>query len=198
MLSLNELNLRPVAVGDLDLMLKWRNSESVRHYMLTDHIITLKEHQQWYQRTCKDPACEWLIAEFRSSPIGVVSITDIKKTDGTCTWGIYIGENMRNSGIGVLMEMHAIDRMVKYHKIRKIWGETLESNKRLILMHKRFGFKEEGVFKKHVCRGEKYEDVIRIALFTNGWEAIRSEIVKKCRLNGKSQFGGINARTNTL
>jgi hypothetical protein len=81
------------------------------------------------------------------------------------------------------MEIHAIDRMVEYHKIRKIWGETLESNKRLILMHKRFGFKEEGVFKKHIRRGDKYEDVIRTALFTNRWEAIRSEIVRTFRLD---------------
>ncbi len=177
MLSLKELNLRQITVRDLDIVLKWRNSESVRRYMLTDHIITLKEHREWYQRICTDTRCEWLIAEFHSSPIGVVSITDIKEMDGTCTWGMYIGENMRNSGIGVLMEIRAIDRMMEYHKIRKIWGETLESNNRLILMHKRFGFKEEGVLKNHVCRGGKYEDVIRIALFAHNWEAIRSEIV---------------------
>tara|TARA_Y100000031_G_scaffold57569_1_gene65292 strand:+ start:140 stop:700 length:561 start_codon:yes stop_codon:yes gene_type:complete len=183
MLSLKELNLRQITVRDLDLMLKWRNSESVRHYMLDDHIITLKEHREWYQRICKDPACEWLIAIFHSSPIGVVSITDIKKMDGTCTWGMYIGENMRNSGIGILMEIRAIDHMVEYHKIRKIWGETLESNKRLILMHKRFGFKEEGVLKKHVSRGGKYEDVIRTAMFTHNWEAIRGEIVRTFRLD---------------
>jgi RimJ/RimL family protein N-acetyltransferase len=50
-------------------------------------------------------------------------------------------------------------------------------------MHKRFGFKEEGVFKKHVCRGDKYEDVIRIALFAHNWEAIRSNIVRTFRLD---------------
>jgi RimJ/RimL family protein N-acetyltransferase len=50
-------------------------------------------------------------------------------------------------------------------------------------MHKRFGFKEEGVFKKHIRRGDKYEDVIRTALFTNRWEAIRSEIVRTFRLD---------------
>ena len=181
--SLKELKLRQITVRDLDIMLKWRNSESVRRYMLTDHIITLKEHRKWYQRICKDECCEWLIAEFRNSPIGVISITDIKKKDGTCAWGMYIGENMRDLGIGVLMEIHAIDRMIEYHKIRKIWGDTLESNKRLILMHKRFGFKEEGVFKKHVCRGDKYEDVIRIALFAHNWEAIRSNIVRTFRLD---------------
>ena len=183
MLSLKELNLRQITVKDLDIMLKWRNSESIRRYMLTDHVITLKEHRAWYQRMCKDVCCEWLIAEFRSSPIGIVYITDIKEMDGTCTWGMYIGENMRDLGIGVLMEIHAIDRMIEYHKIRKIWGDTLESNKRLILMHKRFGFKEEGVFKKHVCRGDKYEDVIRIALFAHNWEAIRSNIVRTFRLD---------------
>ena len=191
MLSLNELKLRPITEADLDMVLRWRNSENVRRYMLNDHIITQEEHRKWYQRICKDPGCEWLIAEFRGDPIGVVSITDIKTQDGTCTWGMYIGENVRNSGIGVLMEIHAIDRMVNHHKIRKIWGEVLGSNQRVILMHKRFGFEEEGIFKKHVYRGDKYEDVIRTALFTNRWEAICSKIVKTYRLDYNTQPYGL-------
>ena len=58
MLSLKELNLRQITVKDLEIMLKWRNSESIRRYMLTDHVITLKEHRAWYQRMCKDVCCE--------------------------------------------------------------------------------------------------------------------------------------------
>lgn len=182
MLSLNHLKLRPITEDDLNMVLRWRNSEDVRRFMLNDHIITQKEHADWYQSISNDPSCESHIAEFRGKPIGVISITDIRRKDGTCTWGMYIGEDMRNSGIGVLMQIHAIDRMVRYHRVRKIWGETLESNRRLILMHKRFGFEEEGILKKHVGRGDKYEDVIRTALFAHKWPVIRKNLVNALRL----------------
>jgi len=182
MLSLDDLKLRVITENDLDAILRWRNSDNVRRYMLNDHIISPEEHKKWYQHISCDPTCEWHMAEFRGKSIGVVYIKDINHKDGTCTWGMYIGENMRNTGIGVLMQIHAIDRMVRYHKIRKIWGETLESNPRLILMHKMFGFEEEGIFRKHVRRGEQYEDVIRTALFTQRWPVKRRKLVNGLRL----------------
>jgi len=182
MLSLIHLKLRPITEDDLNIVLRWRNSEVVRRFMLKDHIITQEEHKKYYHRILKDQSCEWLVAEFRGRPMGVVCIKEINRKDGTCTWGMHIGEDMRNSGIGVLMEIHAIDRMVEHHAIRKIWGETLESNRRIILMHKKFGFKEEGVLRKHVRRGEKYEDVIATALFTYKWPEIRKNLVNSFKL----------------
>ena len=184
MLSLNHLKLRPITEDDLNMVLRWRNSEAVRSFMLNNHIITKKEHSDWYQRISNDSNCEWHIAEFRGKPIGVNSITDIRCKDGTCQWGMYIDENMHNLGIGVLVEISAIDRMVHYHKIRKIWGKILASNRRLILMHKRFGFKEEGVLEKHIRRTEKFEDLVIIALFTDKWPKIRKNLVNALKLRG--------------
>ena len=105
------------------------------------------------------------IVEYKSTPVGVISITEIKEKDGTCSWGMYIDEKFSNLGIGILMEIHAIDRMINHHRIRKICGQALESN-RILLTHKRFGFEEEGILKEHVIRNGKPEDVILIALFS--------------------------------
>lgn len=166
---------------DLVMVLNWRNSENVRRYSLTDHIIQLEDHQEWFRRMCANPTCEWLIAEFKKKPIGVVSITEIKSQDGTCTWGMYIGENVRNLGIGVLMEIRAIDRIFGHYGIRKIWGQALESN-RIIFTHRKFGFVEEGVFRSHVFRNGKYENIILIALFSDQWPEKRKEIFSEFNL----------------
>jgi len=186
MVSLNQLKFRPITEYDLNMVLRWRNSESVRRFMLNDHIITQKEHADWYQSISNDSSCEWHIAEFRDKPIGVISITDIISKDGTCTWGMYIDENMHNLGVGVLMEISAIDRMVNYHKIRKISGKMWASNRRIMLMHKRFGFEIEGVLEKHILRDDKYEDVVIIALFTDKWQEIRKNLVNALKLGGAS------------
>lgn len=182
MLSLNHLHLRAVTEDDLDKVLEWRNSEGVRRFMLNDNLITPEEHKRWYQIISSDTNCEWLMAVFRGKSVGVVYIKEINRKDGTCTWGMYLGEDLRNSGIGVLMQIHIIDRMVNHHSVRKIWGETLESNPRVILMHKMFGFEEEGILKEHVRRGDKYEDIIRTALFTTKWPHIRAKLIKLLKL----------------
>jgi len=166
---------------DLEMILNWRNSEHVRKYSLTDHIIKLEDHKKWFQGTHNNPTCEWLVAEYKNKPVGVVSITEIKEQDGTCTWGMYVDEEYSNFGIGVLMEIHAIDRMINHHGIRKIWGQALESN-RIILTHKRFGFEEEGVLKEHVFRNGGYESIILIGLFSKKWIDKRKQMVEMLNL----------------
>lgn len=177
MLPLIDLKLRPMEVDDLVMVLNWRNSDHVRRYSITDHVIQLEDHEKWYQNTHNDPKCEWLIAELSKKPIGVVSITDISSLNGTCTWGMYIGENAGNLGIGVLMEIRAIDRIFNHHGIRKLWGQALASN-RILATHKKFGFVEEGVLKKHVYRNDNFEDIILVALFSDKWPEKRKEIFK--------------------
>ena len=96
MLSIKDVILRPMNEDDLEMVLDWRNSEYVRKFMLTDHIIKLDEHQKWFQNTRSNPTCEWSIVEYKSTPVGVISITEIKEKDGTCSWGMYIDEKFSN------------------------------------------------------------------------------------------------------
>ncbi len=175
MLPLADLKLRPMKEEDLEMVLGWRNAEHVRRYSLTNHLINLKDHQEWYQNVYKNPTCEWLIAESKNEPIGVISITDINNQNGTCTWGMYIGEKVGNLGMGVLLEIRAIDRVFNHHGIMKLWGQALESN-RILMMHKRFGFVEEGLLRSHIFRNGKYENIILIALFADQWPENRKKI----------------------
>lgn len=181
MLSLNDLKLRKMTESDLEMVLNWRNSEHVRRYSLTDHIIKLEEHKKWYESIRNSHKCEWLIAELKNNPIGVVSITDINQQDSTCSWGLYVGELNQNLGMGILMEIRAIDYIFGHYGIRKIWGQVLESN-RIILIHKKFGYVVEGVLRNHVLRKGKYEDILYIALFAQQWPAKRKELFAEYNL----------------
>jgi UDP-4-amino-4,6-dideoxy-N-acetyl-beta-L-altrosamine N-acetyltransferase len=177
MLSLNDLKLRPMIEEDLDMVLTWRNSDVVRQNMLSDVLIEPEEHLKWFQNN-NDESAELFIAEYDESPIGIVSITEINKKNKTCTWGMYIGEDLRNQGLGFLMNLVAIDRIVNHHRIRKIWGHALRSN-RVIKMHEKFGFIKEGVLASHVKRNGSYEDIVLLALFTDQWQKIRNNLINK-------------------
>ena len=176
MLSLNNLKLRPMDETDLEMVLKWRNSDEVRQYMLSNAIIEPETHLNWFKKNSTDYTVELFIAEYETIPIGVVSITDIDSKNQTCTWGMYIGESFRNSGIGVLMQIRAIDRMVNIHNIRKIWGQALSSN-RIIKMHEQFGFRKEGILELHIERNGNFEDILLVALFANQWPKNRQKII---------------------
>lgn len=88
-----------------------------------------------------------------------------------------MGEIDGPRGLGAIMEILAIDQMIEVHGIRKICCEVLVFNEAVIRMHKKFGFEEEGRFREHVLKGDKYEDVVRLALFTEAWGQARPRIM---------------------
>jgi len=177
MLNLDNLKLRPMHRDDLDAVLRWRNAENVRRNMHDDHEISAAEHAAWFADTQHDAQCDWLMAVYGSKYVGVVGITHIDQRNSTCTWSMYLSNEMFLPGVGALMEFRVIDRIIEVHKIRKIWGETLSSNRTLLAMHRKFGFIEEGVFRQHVRRDDGYEDVVRCALFADQWAAIRAKLL---------------------
>jgi len=182
MLSLRKFKLRPIERSDLGMVLNWRNSDDIRRFMLSDKIISKDEHENWFDKSIDDDSCEYLIALYDEKPVGFVSIVDINIVDKTCTWGMYISEKNAKFGLGVLMEISAIDRMFNFHKIRKIWGKLLSSN-RIRVLHKRAGFTEEGALKKHIFRNGVYEDLILIAIFSHEWKDNRKSMVEDLNLS---------------
>jgi UDP-4-amino-4,6-dideoxy-N-acetyl-beta-L-altrosamine N-acetyltransferase len=177
MYSLSDIKFRPIEVDDLSIVLKWRNSYKVRQMMVNNHIIEIEEHKKWFSNISLDKSSEWMVVEYQNNAFGVLYITDIKPTDATCTWGMYIDDKMHNSGIGVLIEFLAIERMVNKYFIRKICGHYLSSNKMIFALHQRFGFEREGVLKEHTLRNGQYDDLILIALFTSKWPKIREDMI---------------------
>ena len=175
---------------DLKVVLRWRNAEQVRRNMLDDHIISHEEHTSWFDRAKSDNSCEWLVGEYMGRPIGVVGITHIDWQNGTCTFSLYLSDEVGIPGMGAMLEMRAIDRMFEAHGVRKIWGEALKSNSGILALHRKFGFSEEGILRKHVARAGGFEDIVRVALFSERWAEIRVKFE-----NGFSSAGRLESKT---
>ena len=178
MISLNDISLRDVNINDSDRLIKWRNSEHIRSKMINAHIVQKKDHEKWLKNTLNNSNSQWFIVNYKGEIVGTMYITNILSIDKTSTWGMYLDKQYINSVVGVLMEVIAIDKMVFDLGIRKIWGETLETNKKLLTMHQKFGFDIEGVYKKQIYRDNTYHDIYRIALFSTKWKTIRKNLLE--------------------
>ena len=178
MINLTDVSLRRVDIGDSDRLIKWRNSEYIRSKMINSNIVKSEDHKKWLKNTLNDSSSQWFVVNYNKQTAGVIYITNIINCDKTSTWGMYVDGKYMNSVVGVLMEIVAIDKMVFDLGIRKIWGETLETNKKLLSMHQKFGFDIEGVYKKQIYRDNTYLDVYRIALFSTKWKTIRNDLMR--------------------
>ncbi len=52
---MDEFTLKALSEKELSLILQWRNSKRVRAFMYDDHLITWKEHLEWFQHLMNNP-----------------------------------------------------------------------------------------------------------------------------------------------
>lgn len=174
-LTLDAVHLRHMTADDLDRVRAWRNAPSIRRAMYTDHVITPAEHDRWWAALSVRDDARLLIAEAAGrGPVGFVSVTEIDRRHGTCSWAFYADPDNPPKGLGTLMEIRALDLMAGELGIRKITCEVLAFNERVIALHKRFGFVEEGVFREHKIKDGTAVDVVRLAFFTRDWPERRA------------------------
>jgi len=162
------IKLRKLTLNDLELVLGWRNTDSVRLNMYNHDLITVQEHEKWFQRCLTDQSIVNLIFERSGIPMGFVSFSKINYSQGRAEWAFYSGDiTMR--GIGTLMELCALKYAFETLKLRKLSCEVLEFNYTIVKFHKKFGFKEEGVLRAHYSRGSECFDIYLLSIFKDDW-----------------------------
>lgn len=176
--------LRPLAESDLLTMLEWRNAPSVRENMYTKHEISEAEHRNWFARQKNDEHSRWYIYEDEmSKPQGVVYFTQYQLEQRNSFWGFYAGQNAK-PGLGACMELDALDHAFTSLGLHKLNCEVIATNNKVVNLHKKFGFKEEGVFRDVHFNGKEFIDVIRLGILSSEWLNKRAEIIGRiARLN---------------
>jgi RimJ/RimL family protein N-acetyltransferase len=177
------VTLRRITEDDLEMIMNWRMSESVTKYMNTNPKLTLEGQKKWLASHNEDKTVrDWLIL-VDSVPAGVINLADLKLSEGTTSWGYYIGEeSLRSLKLAISLEMSLYDYCFDVLGLEEVHNETFKLN--------------EGVWKLHVacgCRiaaevagevekeGVKY-DVVHTSVTRDEWLKLR-ESKKYDRIN---------------
>ena len=111
-------------------------------------------------------------------------------TTSICGIDIVIGVSirlalgLRGKGIGSFAEFSVLRIVFDELQLQKLCGEVLASNLAVLNMHKKFGFVQEGLFRKHVLKGGDFADVVCISILREEWDAKKAEIELKLRVKG--------------
>ena len=178
MFSQKDIKFKKILSKDLKKILIWRNSKFIRLKMLNQESIPYKDHLKWYKNLQKSSVQKSYIIYYKKTQIGVASIKDINSINKTCTWGYYIADSSFRY-LALLVEFKLVDLIFNKINIRKIWGETISTNKGILRIHSFLGFKIEGIYKNHVKVNKKYEDVILTSIFKKDWNISKKKILLK-------------------
>lgn len=168
-----DYKLRYAVESDLPILLKWRNSSEIQETAENDHTVTESEHRRWFADNGSNNRSNELIFEYKGTPFGQLNISRLDLKNGTAYWGYSRGENIAPRGSGTVMEYLALEYIFSVLKVRKLCGELFPFNEKVQRVHRKFGWVQEGMLRKHRLKNEVYQDVLCIALFAEDWTRIR-------------------------
>ncbi len=160
------------------LVRSWRNSRDVSRYMYRDSYITEDEHMKWLEglKAETNDKKVWIIY-CGLRPIGVVDLVDMDFSNKTTNWGFYIGEvSYRGRGIGSITLFRLMEYVFDTIGFHRMYTSVLENNMGALQLYKRFGFREEGMWRKHILRDGKYVDVVWVGILKEEWENAKSSL----------------------
>lgn len=164
------IKLEPLKEKYLPMVRAWRNDESIRQYMYTDHIITEKEHLNWFNKTVGEKGNKHFIFMVDDEPVGYVNIAHINLAFKRAYWGFYLNPFVKpHIATGLLMEFTAIEYAFGELKLRKLCCEVLANNPQVLNMHQKVGFEIEGCLKQHVTKKGEFLDVFTLGLLEHDW-----------------------------
>lgn len=166
MVEWGNYRLRAMTEDDLKEVLNWRNSERIRSFMYTDHLISMEEHKKWFEGLTLNAGKKALIFEIGRNRSGVIHFS--QKDDRTYEWGFYLGKSDLPRGTGLIMGVLALEYAFEQLAARKLYGEAFAFNQTSVSFHERLGFCKKGTLAKN--KHGRPEDVVLFEFLYENWD----------------------------
>ncbi|MCI9141671.1 MAG: GNAT family N-acetyltransferase [Lachnospiraceae bacterium] len=163
--------LRLMTEADTDLIIAWRNTDSVRKNFIYQELFTREGHEAWIQTMIRTGrAIQMIICELATEkPLGSVYIRDIDRQHNKAEYGIFIGEaQARGRGLGTAAAKLMLRYCFEEEGLHRIYLRALSDNLQAIRSYEKAGFVREGCLKDDVCIDGKYRDIIWMAAVIRG------------------------------
>ncbi|WP_312390623.1 UDP-4-amino-4,6-dideoxy-N-acetyl-beta-L-altrosamine N-acetyltransferase [Chryseobacterium sp.] len=160
------LNFININSEDKEIVLSWRNDESIRKWMYSQVPITLENHLNFIEllKIRKDKL--YFLVKRNDENIGVFSLVDFDGFKGEL--GYYLSPDKHNGNLGVEFYYAILKYCFDCIEIKKIEGFALEENKGANSLNSLFGFEKlkdtrelkEGVFFQIILTVETWKNTV--------------------------------------
>jgi UDP-4-amino-4,6-dideoxy-N-acetyl-beta-L-altrosamine N-acetyltransferase len=174
----DEIHLKPMQQGDLEMVLAWRNHESIRKEMISQTAILMDDHVRWYEQCVVDIKRLLLVGYLDSGePVGFVQFSSLEPSTAS-QWGFYRAPELSNSrgstevkkGLGTAMCAAALSHVFERQLTHKVCGQVIATNTRSADLHLRLGFANEGVLRQQHRINGRLTDLYCYGLLSDEWQ----------------------------
>lgn len=164
MLIGDRVRLRAIEREDIPTFVRWFNDPEVRQYLLMYEPMSKAKEERWFEAYLdrKDDfmfAIEALIGE-EWAHIGNLGLHRVDWKNGTCTFGIVLGEKAYwGRGYGTEAARVILRFAFGELNLHRVELEVYDFNRRAIRSYEKAGFRHEGTRRQALYRNGRYHDV---------------------------------------
>lgn len=148
--------------------LNWLNDPEVYRWLETRGSQTMSMLQEYIQQQIENKTYMWAIKiKNLNKHIGNIKVDPINIKHSLGEFGILMGDKTEwGKGYAREASLEIMNYFfTKEEPLRKITLGVVEQNKAAVKLYNNLGFEVEGKYKDHVCYGDKYYSIIRMAKF---------------------------------
>ena len=161
---INFINLTP---EEKEMVRNWRNHESIRKVMYSDHIISREEHAHFIEQLKEDTRNSYWVVKKKGEHIGTISLNRIDIRNKNAYMGIYTNPGKKISGAGSILIENL--KYLAFHVagLHTLKLEVLQENEQAIIFYIKSGFIEEGRLKEYIFKDNKWSDMVIMGIINN-------------------------------
>lgn len=172
----------------VELIYNWRNQPFIREVMYDSEPIKWENHLNWFQNILTNEQKVVKILYYKEIPYGLANFQMTDASANVGEWGFYIGEQQAPKGMGTVLAYEMLEFLFKELNVRKVCAKVIDYNEVSLHFHKKVGFIQEGVLRKHILKNERYCDVHVFSIFKEEWLK-RKIALEKIYINDESKMG---------
>jgi UDP-4-amino-4,6-dideoxy-N-acetyl-beta-L-altrosamine N-acetyltransferase len=151
------INFVNLSDAEKEMVRGWRNSDEIRKWMLSDHVISETEHMNFIENLKKGDSRFYWLFKRDGRPEGVGSFQNVDFTSTSGDLGIYSVKR----GAGKLIMKYLLYLWFDVMAMQVLKCELLKNNSRAYEFYKRFGFEEDA---GQIAGNEGEKDTVQMSL----------------------------------
>ena len=133
------ISFREVGEEDAEIILRWRTSERVSKWMVTDVENDLQKQKQWLASCYNNPSYyHWMIL-VNDKPAGIINVSNYSEVQKITSWGFYLGE-IDFLGFGAFIPGYIYSFIFNRLLVNRIDVEIFDDNREVIDLHLFYGY----------------------------------------------------------
>ena len=164
------ITFKPLSDDNLEMVRIWRNSDDVRLFMQHQEIITIEQHQTWFQQL--DKSTNYYFVGFQKEiPFGVYNIKDVDFNVGSGEPGVFLkSRDIWEADCSMRGSIVILKFAFEILKLNTLKSHVLKSNQKVLVYNQQMGFQINEMvndvlsFELHLSKEDFYgnKKVIRL------------------------------------